>query len=93
MKNYVDLRSFGEHASDAKRILKLLQVHGKAKTKNTDLSRLFGMKAKEIIDSGLLDIATTSYRNGKKKSLYQTDYDVTIEPSGFRWYFKRNYQE
>ena len=89
MIDYVDLRSFDKHAKDAERVLMQLMKHGRTKSSNTDLPRIFGMKAKDIVDSGMLDFATTQRRSGPRKTLFQIDSDVHIEPVGLRWYFKR----
>ncbi len=89
MINYVDLRVFDKHAKDAERVLNQLMKHGRTKSSNTELPRIFGMKAKDLIDSGMLDFATTQRRSGPKKTLFQIDNDVHTEPIGVRWYFKR----
>ena len=89
MPDYIDLRSFDRFAKDAERVLRQLEKYGKATSSNTGLPRLFGMKANDLINSGMLDIATTNYRKKGKKVLFQTGPDVCIKTIGFRWYFSR----
>ena len=63
---------------ESKRILKRLSQYGRTNSDNTHLPRMFGTKYKNILDDGLLDIATTRYGKRKDKVLFQTPEDVRI---------------
>lgn len=74
-------------------VLRQLSISGRAYVKNPKINRIFGHKCKELIDNGLLDIASTRYAKREDKQIFVTPINVSVIPkpsrNGINFHFRR----
>jgi len=74
-------------------VLRQLSLSGRAYVKDPKVARNFGCKYKNVLDNGLLDIASTRYGKREDKIVFVTPPDVSVIPkpsrNGINFHFRR----
>lgn len=79
--------------AESERILKRLSRNGRTFSYDTNISRDFGQKYKEVMNKEYIDFATTRYSRRKDKTLFQVNEKCRLRPKetrrGIKFYIEQ----